>query len=101
MQSVKNQDKRDTLGINEMLMRIRQKLNSVIFFILKNKWARFLAIRTVGSRRSKKQSRSTQRGLRVDTDLVEFRQLQEVGIFSYLCYSLDKSHVNGWGCSEA
>ena len=26
---------------------------------------------------------------------VEFRQLQEVGIFSYLCYSLAKSHVNG------
>ena len=37
----------------------------------------------------------------MDTDLVEFRQLQEVGIFSYLCYSLAKSHVNGWGCSEA
>ena len=26
---------------------------------------------------------------------VEFRQLQEVGVFSYLCYSLAKSHVNG------
>ena len=37
----------------------------------------------------------------MDTDVVEFRQLQEVGIFSYLCYSLNKSHVNGWGCSEA
>ena len=37
----------------------------------------------------------------MDTDLVEFRQLQEVGIFSYLCYSLAKRHVNGWGCSEA
>ena len=37
----------------------------------------------------------------MDTVLVEFRQLQEVGIFSYLCYSLAKSHVNGWGCSEA
>ena len=56
---------------------------------------RFSVIRTVGSRRSKKQSCSKQRGLRVDTDLVEFRQLQEVGIFSYLCYSLAKSHVNG------
>ena len=32
---------------------------------------------------------------------MEFRQLQEVGIFSYLCYSLAKSHVNGWRCSEA
>ena len=37
----------------------------------------------------------------MDTDLVEFSQLQEVGIFSYLCYSLVESHVNGWGCSEA
>ena len=30
----------------------------------------------------------------MDTDLVEFRQLQEVGIISYLYYSLAKSHVN-------
>ena len=37
----------------------------------------------------------------MDTDLVEFRQLQEVGTFSYLCYSLAKSQVNGWRCSEA
>ena len=61
----------------------------------------FSAVRTVGFRWSKKQSRSTRRGLRVDTDFVEFQQLQEVGIFSYLCYSLAKSHVNDWGCSEA
>ena len=31
------------------------------------------------------------------TGFVEFRQLQEVGIFSYLLYSLAKSHFNGWG----
>ena len=37
----------------------------------------------------------------MDTDFVEFRQLQEVGIFFYLLYSLAKSHVNGYGCSEA
>ena len=37
----------------------------------------------------------------MDTDLVEFRQLQEVEIFSYSCYSLAKSHVNGWGCYKA
>ena len=37
----------------------------------------------------------------MDTDLVEFPQLQEVGIFSYSCYSLTKNHVNGCGCSEA
>ena len=35
------------------------------------------------------------------TDFVEFRQLQEVGIFSYLIYSLTKSHFNGCGFVEA
>ena len=28
----------------------------------------------------------------MDTDVVEFRQLQKVGIFSYLVYSLAKGH---------
>ena len=37
----------------------------------------------------------------MDTDLVEFRQLQEVGIFSYSHYSLAKSHVNDYECFEA
>ena len=37
----------------------------------------------------------------MDTDLVEFRQFQEVGVFSYLVYSLAKSHFNGWGFVEA
>ena len=46
--------------------------------------SRFPADRIVGSQRSKKQGCSTRRGLRVDIDLVEFRKLQEVGIFSYL-----------------
>ena len=32
----------------------------------------------------------------MDTDFVEFRQLQEVGVFSYLIYSLAKSHFHGW-----
>ena len=61
---------------------------------------RFPGVRTVGSRRSKKQSCSTWQ-VGVDTDLVEFRQLQEVWIFSYLVYSLAKSHFNGWGFVEA
>ena len=34
------------------------------------------------------------------TDFVEFLQFQEVGIFSYLVYSLAKSHFNGWGFVE-
>ena len=37
----------------------------------------------------------------MDIDFVEFSQLQEVGIFSYLVYSLAKSHFNGWGFVEA
>ena len=37
----------------------------------------------------------------MDTDLVEFQQLQEVGVFSYLVYSLVKSHFNGWGFVKA
>ena len=35
------------------------------------------------------------------TNLVEFRQLHEIGIFSYFHYSSAKSCVNGYECSEA
>ena len=80
-----------------MLMRIRQKPNSLLLHYLKAKkkkraggqqidngcgnqisrervclLSRFSAVRTVGSRRSKKESRSTWRGLRLSTNLVEF-----------------------------
>ena len=37
----------------------------------------------------------------MDTDFVEFKQLQEVGVFSYLIYFLAKSHFNGWGFVKA
>ena len=37
----------------------------------------------------------------MDTDFVKFRQLQEVGVFSYLIYSLAKSHFNGCGFVKA
>ena len=47
--------------------------------------SRFPIDRTVGSRQNKKKSCSTRRGLRVGTNLVEFRLLQKVGIVSYLC----------------
>ena len=63
--------------------------------------SRFPGVQTVGSRRSEKQSCSTRQGLRVGTDFVEFRQLQEVGIFSDFVYSLAKSHFNGWRFVEA
>ena len=83
-----------------------EQIGSGLYFLVLEKerellLSRFATVRIVGSRRSKKQSRSTRRVLRVDTDLEEFQQLQEVGIFSYSCYSLAKSHINGWGCSEA
>ena len=35
------------------------------------------------------------------TCFVEFRQLREVRVFSYLFYSLAKSHINGWGFVKA
>ena len=37
----------------------------------------------------------------MDPDFVEFQQLREVGVLSYLIYSLAKSHFNGWGFVEA
>ena len=107
--------KRDIDGVNRIVNDNKTRMNSVHFLHLEAKnvqkvqWLGFVISRErkctfsldlrpfgpFGSRRSKKQSRSTRRGLRVTTYLVEFRQLQEVGIFSYLCYSLAKSHVNG------
>ena len=82
----------------ELLMIIKTKESIVVIFSKRKEQktcrrgrcnevhllSRIPADRTVGFRRSKKQSRSTPRGLRVDTDLVEFRKLQEVEIFSYL-----------------
>ena len=38
---------------------------------------------------------STLQGLHVDTSFVAFRQLREVGVFSYLLYYLAKSYLNG------
>ena len=88
--------KSDTLGINGKFNNNKTRINSCLLHQFEdktcsgwNKWAvgwffisrerelllsRFSVVRTVGSRRSKKQSRSTQQGLHVDTDLVEFRQ---------------------------
>ena len=57
--------------------------------------SRFLGFQTVGSCRAKKQSCSTRQGLRVGTGFVEFRQLQEVGVFSYSVIFGFKSCVNG------
>ena len=42
------------------------------------------ANRTISSRQNKQESCFMRRGLRVGTNLVEFQQIQEVGIFSYL-----------------
>ena len=49
---------------------------------------------TVGFLRAKKESCSTRRGQRVDSDFREFRQLREVGVSSYLFYSWFKCFVD-------
>ena len=56
--------------------------------------SRFPGVRTVGFRRAKKQSCSTLQRLRVDIGFVEFRQLQEVGVFSYSVIFDFKSFIN-------
>ena len=60
--------------------------------------SRFPSVRTVESRWAKKQNCSTLQGLCVDTDFVEFRQLQEVGVFSYSVIFGFKSFVNDLEC---
>ena len=57
-------------------------------------FSRFPGIWTVGSCRAKKQSCSTLQGLRVGIGFGEFRQLQEVGVFSYSVIFGFKSLVN-------
>ena len=56
--------------------------------------SRLPGFQTVGSRRAKKQSCSTRQGLCVGTNFGEFRQLQEVGVFSYSVIFGFKSFVN-------
>ena len=60
--------------------------------------SRFPDVRTIGSRRAKKQSCSTLQGLRVDTGFMKFQQLQEVGVFSYLVIFGFKRFVNDLEC---
>ena len=58
----------------------------------------FPGVRTVGSRRAKKQSCSTLQRLHMDNDFVEFQQLQEVEVFSYSVIFSFKSLVNDLEC---
>ena len=51
--------------------------------------------------RCKKQGWSTLQGLHVGTGIVEFRQLREVWVFSYLNIPYLKGHENGFGYYEA
>ena len=59
--------------------------------------SRFPGFRTIGSRRTKKQSCSTWQGLYMGTGFVEFRKIQEVGVFSYSVIFCFKSLVTGLG----
>ena len=56
---------------------------------------KFFSDRTDGCWRSKGKSLPSQLELRNKTRFVEFRQLRDVGVFSFLFYSLAKSHFNG------
>ena len=60
-----------------------RKRNKKKFFLLLSK---IYGNRTVGFRRSKRQSRSTHRELRVGTKILEFRQTPRGREFSYLGY---------------
>ena len=95
MLSVKNLEKEDMMGISKIVNEEKDKdeqclsspkdqkraecwrIDAVVgvFFIFLERehlLSRISADRTVGSRRSKKESCSTRRGLRVGTDLVEY-----------------------------
>ena len=61
-------------------------------------FSRFPSFRTVGSCWAKKKSCSTWEGLRLGTDFGEFRQLQEVLVFSYSVIFGFKSFVNDLEC---
>ena len=61
-------------------------------------FSRFPDFRIVGSRRAKKQSCYTRQGIRVGTSFGEFRQLQEVLVFSYSVIFGFKSFVNDLEC---
>ena len=60
--------------------------------------SRFAGFQTFGSRQANKQSCSMRQGLRVGTSFVEFRQLQEVGVFSYSVIFSFKNFVNDLEC---
>ena len=60
--------------------------------------SRFPGFWTVGSLLAKKQSCFTLQRLRVDTSFMEFRQLREVGVFSYSVIFGFKSFVNNLEC---
>ena len=48
---------------------------------------------TVGICRDKKESHSTHQGLRVGTGFGSFDKLREVGVLSYLSFTLDLSVI--------
>ena len=60
--------------------------------------------RTVGFRRSKRQSWFTHRELHLGTKILAFRQTPKGREFSYLCYFYPKGHLLAWdllrGCER-
>ena len=56
------------------------------FFFLSSLLSKIYGNQTVGFRRGRRQSRSTQRELRMGTKILVFRQTLRGREFSYLCY---------------
>ena len=71
-------------------MRIRERER---FFFLSLLLSKIYENRTVGFRRSKRQSRSTYQELRVGTKILAFCQTPRGREFSYLCYFYPKGHL--------
>ena len=76
--------------------RERERVEREIFFFLSLLLSKIYGNRTSSFRRSKRQSSSTHRELRVGTKILTFRQTPRGREFSYLCYFYHKGHLMAW-----
>ena len=66
------------------------------FFFLFASFSKIYGNWTIGFHRSKRQSRSKHRELRVGTKILAFHQTPRAREFSYLCYFYPKGHLMAW-----
>ena len=75
---------------------MRREREIFFFLILSSFLSKIYGNRTVSFRRSKRQSSSMHRELRVGTTILAFRQTPKGRKFSYLCYFYHKGHLMAW-----